>query len=52
MAEASENYSDRKSASFIGLYNGSAKDQFYKGYIRPQESGYKNGYALDAVAGC
>lgn len=36
-----ENYSDRKSASFIGLYNGSVKDQFYKGYIRPQESGYK-----------
>jgi beta-galactosidase len=36
-----ENYSDRKSASFIGLYNDNVKNQFYRGYIRPQESGYK-----------
>jgi beta-galactosidase len=36
-----ENYSDRKSAAFIGLYSGNTKDQFYEGYIRPQESGYK-----------
>lgn len=36
-----ENYSDRKSASFIGLYQDNVKNQFYKGYIRPQESGYK-----------
>lgn len=36
-----ENYSDRKSASFIGLYADNVKNQFYRGYIRPQESGYK-----------
>ncbi len=36
-----ENYSDRKSASFIGLYSDNVKNQFYRGYIRPQESGYK-----------
>ncbi len=36
-----ENYSDRKSAAFIGLYRDNAKNQYYKGYIRPQESGYK-----------
>ncbi len=36
-----ENYSDRKSAAFIELYNDNTKNQFYHGYIRPQESGYK-----------
>jgi beta-galactosidase len=36
-----ENYIDRKSSAFIGLYRDNAKDQYYKGYIRPQESGYK-----------
>jgi beta-galactosidase len=36
-----ENYSDRKSSAFLGIYNGNVKDQYYKGYIRPQESGYK-----------
>ncbi|MFT3823576.1 MAG: glycoside hydrolase family 2 TIM barrel-domain containing protein [Chitinophagaceae bacterium] len=36
-----ENYNDRNSASFIGIYSDSVANQFYKGYIRPQESGYK-----------
>lgn len=36
-----ENYSDRNGASFVGLYTDNVKNQFYKGYIRPQESGYK-----------
>jgi len=35
-----ENYSDRNTASFIGLYKDDVKNQFYQ-YIRPQESGYK-----------
>jgi beta-galactosidase len=35
-----ENYSDRNTASFIGLYQSSVKDQ-YTPYIRPQENGYK-----------
>ncbi len=36
-----ENYSDRHDASFVGLYSDSVKNQYYRGYIRPQESGYK-----------
>lgn len=36
-----ENYSDRKEAAFIGLYSDNVRNQYYKGYIRPQESGYK-----------
>ncbi len=36
-----ENYSDRKEASLIGLYNDKVTNQFFEGYIRPQESGYK-----------
>lgn len=35
-----ENYSDRNTASFIGLYKDDVKNQFFQ-YIRPQESGYK-----------
>ncbi len=35
-----ENYSDRKSASFIGLYNDKVENQYQNSYIRPQESGY------------
>lgn len=35
-----ENYQDRKAASFVGLYSGAIKDQYYP-YIRPQESGNK-----------
>ncbi|RYY62962.1 MAG: DUF4981 domain-containing protein [Chitinophagaceae bacterium] len=36
-----ENYSDRHDASFIGMYQDNVHNQYYKGYIRPQESGYK-----------
>ncbi|WP_345947971.1 glycoside hydrolase family 2 TIM barrel-domain containing protein [Mucilaginibacter sp. PAMB04274] len=36
-----ENYSDRNTAAFIGRYNDLVENQFYRGYIRPQESGYK-----------
>lgn len=35
-----ENYSDRKTASFAGLYESKVSDQFYP-YCRPQETGYK-----------
>lgn len=36
-----ENYSDRKTASFIGLYNSHVDSQYTWNYIRPQEAGYK-----------
>jgi beta-galactosidase len=36
-----ENYSDRNTSSFVGLYKDSVKDQFTWNYIRPQENGYK-----------
>ena len=36
-----ENYSDRKSSSFIELYRQSVNEQFYS-YIRPQETGTKS----------
>lgn len=35
-----ENYADRKSSAFVGLYESSVDDQ-YVPYIRPQENGYK-----------
>lgn len=35
-----ENYSDRNTASFIGLYNSTVKEQYFA-YIRPQENGNK-----------
>jgi beta-galactosidase len=35
-----ENYVDRKSGSFVGLYNGKVSDQYFN-YARPQENGYK-----------
>lgn len=35
-----ENYSDRNTAAFVGIYHQSVADQFYP-YIRPQESGNK-----------
>lgn len=35
-----ENYSDRNTASFMGIWNGKVDDQYYP-YIRPQESGNK-----------
>ncbi|MBK5269565.1 MAG: DUF4981 domain-containing protein, partial [Bacteroidia bacterium] len=36
-----ENYSDRNSASFVGLYSTSADSMYTWNYIRPQESGYR-----------
>jgi beta-galactosidase len=36
-----ENYSDRKSASFIGEYSDTVMNQYTRNYIRPQEGGYK-----------
>lgn len=36
-----ENYSDRKDAAFIGKYEDRVENQYWKGYIRPQESGNK-----------
>ena len=36
-----ENYNDRKTASFIGIYASTVDSQFTP-YIRPQENGYKN----------
>lgn len=36
-----ENYSDRNESAFVGLYKDNVRNQYYNGYIRPQESGYK-----------
>lgn len=36
-----ENYSDRKTSSFVGLYKDQVKNQATWTYIRPQENGYK-----------
>ncbi|MEL0455916.1 glycoside hydrolase family 2 TIM barrel-domain containing protein [Flavobacteriaceae bacterium SZ-1-7] len=36
-----ENYSDRNTASFVGIYNDDVENQFTWEYIRPQEAGYK-----------
>ncbi|MCD0489516.1 DUF4981 domain-containing protein [Pedobacter sp. MC2016-14] len=36
-----ENYTDRYLGSFVGLYTDKVENQYYKGYIRPQESGNK-----------
>jgi beta-galactosidase len=36
-----ENYTDRNTASFVGLYKDDVANQAVMNYIRPQESGYK-----------
>ena len=36
-----ENYSDRNESAFVGFYTDNVRNQYYTGYIRPQESGYK-----------
>lgn len=36
-----ENYSDRNTAAFVGVYNQKTNEQFVANYIRPQENGYK-----------
>lgn len=35
-----ENYQDRKSGSFVGIYKGTV-DELYVPYVRPQENGYR-----------
>ncbi|HEX8328945.1 MAG TPA: glycoside hydrolase family 2 TIM barrel-domain containing protein [Hymenobacter sp.] len=35
-----ENYADRNSAAFLGVYRDTVRNQFANTYIRPQESGY------------
>ncbi|MCG6187582.1 glycoside hydrolase family 2 TIM barrel-domain containing protein [Maribellus maritimus] len=35
-----ENYIDRNSSAFVGIYSGKVTDQYFK-YVRPQENGYK-----------
>jgi len=35
-----ENYIDRNSSAFVGLYEGKVADQYFN-YVRPQENGYK-----------
>ena len=35
-----ENYVDRKTASFVGIYDSTVADQ-YEPYVRPQDNGYK-----------
>ncbi len=36
-----ENYSDRNTSSFVGVYQDNVENQFTWEYIRPQEAGYK-----------
>ena len=36
-----ENYTDRNTSSFVGLYNDEVANQYTWSYIRPQEAGYK-----------
>ncbi len=36
-----ENYQDRNTASFVGVYSDTVKNMFVKTYIRPQENGYR-----------
>jgi len=36
-----ENYADRNTASFLGVYHQQLKDQYVRNYIRPQENAYR-----------
>ncbi|WP_207423812.1 glycoside hydrolase family 2 TIM barrel-domain containing protein [Desertivirga brevis] len=36
-----ENYNDRNTAAFIGVYKDEVKNQYTRNYLRPQENGYK-----------
>ncbi|MES2773854.1 MAG: glycoside hydrolase family 2 TIM barrel-domain containing protein [Bacteroidota bacterium] len=36
-----ENYADRNTASFLGAYDQTLKEQFTWNYVRPQENGYR-----------
>ena len=35
-----ENYQDRKTSAFMGIYSSTVEDQYFP-YIRPQENGYR-----------
>jgi len=45
-----ENYQDRNSAAFMGLYSSTVDEQFVP-YVRPQENGYKTGVRWLALTG-
>ena len=45
-----ENYQDRNSSAFVGLYNSTVDEQFIP-YVRPQENGYKTGVRWMALTG-
>jgi beta-galactosidase len=36
-----ENYADRKSSAFVGLYESTVSEQYFP-YVRPQENGYRS----------
>lgn len=44
-----ENYSDRHTAAFVGLWSGKVADEFYP-YIRPQETGNHTGVRYASLA--
>jgi beta-galactosidase len=45
-----ENYQDRNSSAFMGLYKSTVDEQFVP-YVRPQENGYKTGVKWMALTG-
>ncbi|MBO5941422.1 MAG: DUF4981 domain-containing protein [Kiritimatiellae bacterium] len=45
-----ENYIDRKSASFFGVYDSTVTDQF-EAYVRPQDNGYRSDVRWVAFTG-
>jgi beta-galactosidase len=45
-----ENYWDRKTSAFIGLYSNTVQDQYVK-YVSPQENGYKTDVRWVALKG-
>ena len=45
-----ENYIDRKTASFFGVYDSTVSDQ-YEEYVRPQDNGYRSDVRWVAFAG-
>ncbi len=46
-----ENYSDRNTAAFVGVYTDSVSNQYAWSYIRPQESGYRTDVRWLALTG-
>ena len=45
-----ENYIDRKTASFFGVYDSTVTDQ-YEAYVRPQDNGYRSDVRWAAFTG-